>query len=351
MIKFKLNRVGNVPALRVIDQNDFSLMTPNIMASYYDTKLSIAAIIHVFYPELMSEIADCLNNFEVVPDIFISTDSQEKAEVIKEFCLGYKNWNVVIEIVNNRGRDVAPMIVDFKDVFDKYEYCIHLHTKKTKHNSAVANWRKYLFYTLCGTKEIVASNIGLLMQNQIGFVYAQNINVYRHNLSWGKRFDNVKQLLAKSNISLYPDNLLEFPTSTMFYAKTNALKKLLEQNLLLEDFEIENKQLTATLAHDIETSLLYFVESNGYKWIKVSNNHGNIIQLRNKSELSKFLQLVPQLLYRHTDEYNKLLEVNSKITILVYIKNKLFNLWQKITFKTWHAQKPYKWQIKNIEDI
>lgn len=350
-MQYKLNFTSNPFALRVVDQFDFALKIPNILAANHQHPKSIAAVIHVYYPELMPEIAGCLNNFENCPDLFISTDTPEKAKQIRDFCAGYPDWKIDLRVVENRGRDVAPMFVEFKDIFYRYEYCLHLHTKKTQHNSAVANWRKYLFHTLCGSKEIVASNLGLLLDSKVGFIYAQNIGVYRHNLSWGTRYFNVKQLLARSGIEIFKDTLLEFPSSTMFFARTMALRKLIEQGLQLTDFDIENKQITATLAHDIETSLLYFVENSGYKSVKISYNHGNMVQLNQLDDLYKYLELIPKLLVRRSDVYALLtgqLKVNGYGEIC---RQKVFNAWQKIAFRFWSTRSPHRFQIRNIEDI
>lgn len=349
-MKFKLNNNSFPAALRVSDSDDISIKTPSMLMNTCIPPKSIAAIIHVFYPELMREVAACINNFEEHPDLFISTDSEEKSEQIKQFCLQYPSWKFEIRVVENRGRDIAPMIVAFREVFYQYEYCLHLHTKKTLHKSAVAKWREYLYYNLCGTKEIVTSNLALLQNDKIGFIFPQNINVFRHNLSWGNRFENVKTLLSRSNIIISSDTLLEFPTSSMFIAKTASLKKLLEQDLQLSDFDIENHQITATLAHDIETSLLYFVEASGYRWVKVSHNHGNMIIVNNTHEVDIYLNnIVPQLLTRRAVEYKQLSLKTNGFCWLNSVKQKIFNVWQKILFKCWHPKLLFGYSIKNMD--
>lgn len=351
-MQFKLNQSSIPAALRVAENSDFALKTPNVLASNIDLRLSIAAIIHVFYPELMPEIAECINNFAYCPELFISTDSIGKAEQIKLFCSKYPDWVVDIRVVENRGRDIAPMIINFQEVFANYEYVLHLHTKKTIHNSAVANWRKYLFYTLCGTKDIVATNLALLSHEKVGFLFAQNINVYRHNLSWGTRFNNVKRLLARSNIHIFNDTLLEFPTSTMFFAKTSALKKLIQQNIQITDFEPENSQITGTLAHDIETSLLYFVEASGYRWIKVSSNHGNILKVNQLNQLDIYLErFVPRLLVRRFEEYKLCTSGVKNHGIVDYFVRKVFNAWQKLLFRCWRINMPINFRVKNIDEL
>ena len=156
--------------------------------------------------------------------------------------------------------------------------------------------------------------------------------------------------MANSAINIFNDTLLEFPTSTMFFARTEALRKLIDQNLQINDFDAENHQITATLAHDIETSLLYFVEASGYRWVKVSYNHGNIINIRNLQELDAYLDNVaPCLLVRRAVELEQLTKITS--SEVGFIRKKVFNAWQKLLFRYWMPKPPLWFQIKNMSDL
>jgi hypothetical protein len=79
-----------------------------------------------------------------------------------------------------------------------------------------------------------------------------------------------KSLLARAGIGLSKEHLLEFPSGSMFWGRSDALRKLLGLGLQFEDFEEEAGKVDGTLAHAIERSYLFFCEAAGYKWAKVS---------------------------------------------------------------------------------
>lgn len=339
--KFKLNYFNGVyPALRLKDEFDYSLKTPGFTPQDYLWTKPIAGIIHIYYVDLLPEICSYLGNFPVTPDLYISTDSQEKFEGIANFLSHNYAGKFVIKIVPNRGRDIAPMLVDFKNVFYEYEYCFHIHTKKTLHYSSVANWRKYLLSTLMGSNEIVESNLFLLSIPDVGFIFPQNINVYRHGLSWGCGFNDVQDLLLKAHILLKRSSLLEFPSGSMFFARTDSIRKLCACNFNYESFDIENNQVTGTLAHDIETSLLYFVEYSGYKWLKVSINHGNVLSYVSLKELNEAIKKSQiKLLDDYSFIFNELLNKKKSNNFVKVLLRKIFNAYQKVAFKMWSPRK------------
>jgi lipopolysaccharide biosynthesis protein len=57
---------------------------------------------------------------------------------------------------------------------------------------------------------------------------------------------------------------IEFPSGSMFWAKTAALKPLLEHPFALNDFETETGQTDHTIMHAIERSLAHISLSKGY---------------------------------------------------------------------------------------
>ena len=71
------------------------------------------------------------------------------------------------------------------------------------------------------------------------------------------------------NLSL--NSKLDFPSGSMFWGRSAALKPLLSMNLTLDDFPPENKQIDGTLAHIIERMYFFICEAAGYRWIKISN--------------------------------------------------------------------------------
>jgi O-antigen biosynthesis protein len=268
-----VNEINAVLARRVAEADDWALAVPftgNLEGSAAKIN-KVAVVAHIFYDELAPDILKLIGNIACRADVFISTTSEEKRKAIEEVFRQYSNGTVEIRIFENRGRDIAPKLVGFADVYDRYEYFLHLHSKRTLHaGDKYAHWRDYLYNHLLGSKEIVASNLALLAQPEVGLVYAQHLPAVRPSLNWGWDFERASGLLKTAGVTLSQDMLLEFPSGSMFWGKSAAIRPLLNLNLKFADFEEEAGQYDGTLGHAIERSFLYFVESTSLKWAKVS---------------------------------------------------------------------------------
>ncbi len=218
----------------------------------------------------MGEIFSRLEECPCPIDVFVSTDTPAKKAEILEAGKGFERGRVEVRIAPNRGRDIGPMLTVFHDVFEAYPAFLHVHTKKSLHaGDGLAQWRDYLYTSLIGSRAIIETNLTLLEKYKKGFVFPQHYCVLWHILNWGFDFERASWLLRRVGVTLSKDMLLEFPSGSMFWAQTAALKGLLSLNLGIEDFDEEAGQVDGTLAHAIERSLLYFGEGAGFGWVKV----------------------------------------------------------------------------------
>lgn len=314
-----------IKTLRLKDDSDYSLGVP-FQFKFEITEKKIAAIIHIFYPELSEEIVSYLNNIPYKTDVFISTDTVEKKEKILNSFSKYTLGNVIVKVFENRGRDIAPMIVGFKRVFEEYDYFIHLHSKKSPHlENGLSNWRFYLFETLLGSSEIVKSNLYLMENENIGIVFPQHHADLRKYINWGYDYSSTREILKKSGISINSESLLEFPSGSMFWGKTEAMKSLVNLNLEFSDFPEETGQVDGTLAHAIERSLLYYCEASHNRWVKVtkSNFYSStqmIINTSMKNKLNSDIEKIYRPLFNNyiKSDSKSLLKVPENITYNTY---------------------------------
>lgn len=91
---------------------------------------TIAIHVHCHYIDVFETILSCLSKIPKDPDFYISCTSEKiKNEVNK--LLENVNINVKrIFVSENRGRDIAPMLVELSDTLLDYELVLHFHTKK-----------------------------------------------------------------------------------------------------------------------------------------------------------------------------------------------------------------------------
>ncbi len=300
-----------IETLRLRDADDFALELP-LTGNLHVKMQRIAAIIHIYYPELSGEILGYLYQIPLSADLYISTDTEAKQSQILAQFSDYDNGSVVVKVFPNRGRDIAPMLVGFKDVFHRYDYFVHLHSKKSPHSDGgLVHWRAYLFESLLGSKDIVRSYLYLLEHHNIGIAFPQHFAPLRININWGYDFTLVKQLLGRMGVTLHSRQLLEFPSGSMFWGRTDAVKPLLDLELSFSDFPEEAGQIDGTLAHALERSFLYVCEALHFKWAKVARHDyyplKKTILSTSVEQIETRLQQVYRPLYnRYTHEDSRL---------------------------------------------
>jgi lipopolysaccharide biosynthesis protein len=227
-------------------------------------KIAIQA--HIYYSDLAPELAKVLVHFPVPFDLLISTpDSQNEGFLHSQF-QGISNLeNLKILITPNRGRDLGPLLYGFGKQLLNYDYFAHIHTKKSSATNDIGNaWRQYLVQGLLdSSQDRTLKILGLL--EEYGLVYPQKFPpIDVQNCQWGENLKAASALCQAMQIPAPSPGYIEFPTGSMFWAKTAALKPLLEHPFAIDDFEVEAGQTDHTIMHAIERSLTHIALSQGY---------------------------------------------------------------------------------------
>ena len=248
--------LGPVLALKDIEDNTVALPQ------------DVAVHIHIYYADLAPEIRAYLINIPVNFHCYVTTDSQQKTVPIEAAFSGIKNIRALdIRVVENRGRDLAPMIVALGAELAQHEVVLHIHTKRSPHNLELRGWRRYLMLALLGDTRRVTAILHQFAQNeQLGILFPQ---VYRPVIPFmriGGNAHYMASLLGRSgNDSAEIDHInpADFPAGAMFWFRGKAIEPLVRMQLTLQDFDEEAGQCDATLAHAIERLFPYFAGKNG----------------------------------------------------------------------------------------
>jgi hypothetical protein len=260
---------GVVPARRPANDVDCALETPFAYAPSPKTE-RVAAIIHAFYPDAMEGVLQRLAHLPCAVDLFLSTDTQDKRDALARACAGWTKGTTNLRVLPNRGRDIAAKFIGFRDVYDAYDVFLHLHTKKSPHGGTpLARWRDYLLDNLIGAPDIAASNLSLFDDPKIGVVFPQHLFELRGILNWGYDYPQARALMARMGQSIDKNLTLDFPSGSMFFARSAAIRPLLDLHLTYDDFQAEAGQVDGTLAHAIERIILMTAETAGFEWLKV----------------------------------------------------------------------------------
>ncbi|MBR6712652.1 MAG: hypothetical protein IKI76_06645 [Selenomonadaceae bacterium] len=273
---FFMQVTGFEDSVRLKRGKDFALKVPlNFTAP--PVKLKVAAVVHIFYPELAEELKQLLLNIPCAVDVFISTTSPDKQAAIEKVFGDFDKGRVLVRVFPNRGRDIAAAFVGFKDIYGSYDACVHIHSKKSLHAEKIlSGWRNHLYRNLLGSSAIVEGILNILAHDEVGLVFPQHFNPTRTLIHWGKNFHGTKDFLHRLGIEIDHRNLIEFPAGSMFWFKPKALTPLLDCGLTFDDFPEESGQVDGTLAHVIERAFLFVVEAAGFGWVKVDTGAGFI---------------------------------------------------------------------------
>jgi len=226
---------------------------------------------HLFYEELAPEFQRYFQNISFPFDTFITTDKTSKRAKIESFFAGWQYGAVDVRIAENRGRDIAPKLVALKDVYETYDYVLHVHSKRSVHSSPLANWRHFLLENLVGSPDVVNSVFDAFWRkSDLGMVASQHFEPIREEIIWRGNFKIADVLAKRMGVSLSSDAALDFPAGSMFWARTSALKPLLELKLRFDEFAQETGQRDGTLAHAIERLYFFACERAGFNWIKIA---------------------------------------------------------------------------------
>lgn len=226
-------------SVRLRREKDFALKVP-LNFSAPPVKLRVAAIVHIFYPELAAELKRLLLNIPCAVDVFISTTDEQKRSVIEKVFGDFDKGSVTIKIFENRGRDIASAFVGFREIYGGYDACVHIHSKKSPHaKSRLAGWREHLYKNLLGSPQIVSGILEILADKEVGLVFPQYFSPIRVSVNWGENYLITKNFLHRLGIEMDNRHLIEFPAGSMFWFKPKALAPLLDCGLTFDDFPEE----------------------------------------------------------------------------------------------------------------
>lgn len=234
-----------------------------------DISSSIAVHVHVHYPDVIAELAGYLKHMPFAFDLFVSVSTDEARDSCCRAFSGLPRvGRVTVDVVENRGRDIAPLICHFGAGLATYDYICHVHTKKSVYAQGRMNgWREYLFRQLLGTEDQIRRIFSVFEKDRgAGIIYPQN---YAHLPYWGNTWLSNRALgfrmCRQMGITDMPDGYFDYPAGSMFWARGTAIQHLFSAGIRPTDFPEETGQTDGSLAHCIERLLALVVKHAGYK--------------------------------------------------------------------------------------
>jgi len=248
-----------------IEVTDSTLITLEGVLPAEQVEGTIAIHLHMYYDDLAPEFAGYLSNMPFAYDLYVSVKDASGEAACRAAFDKLENCKAqTFQVVNNRGRDIAPMFCTFGEALRRYDYLAHLHSKKSLYNAgATEGWRQYLAGNLLGSTTTIR-RIFTLLAGDKGIVYPQNFksvpcqaNTWLANKGMGTAW------CARLGISPVPQGYFDFPAGSMFWARGDALRPLFNANITIEDFIEEAGQTDGTFAHCLERLLVLSARKQG----------------------------------------------------------------------------------------
>jgi predicted HAD superfamily hydrolase len=251
-----------------------------------------AVHVHVFYPEIFDEIITYLSNIPMDYTLFVSVVREEDRTVILQKTRTMPHVkHGDIRVVNNRGRNIAPLLVEFGSELKNFDFICHIHTKKSLFTGTEnADWRRYLFERLLGSPDMVKAIITAFETDpSIGIIYPEIYPSLPYwACTWLSNMSIAPQILTRLGIRFDPYEYFDYPVGSMFWIRKESLEPLLDLNLTLNDFPHEHGQTDGTLQHVLERCFVLAGQSRGFRHLVIRDPSGPLFSYRSTRNLDQY---------------------------------------------------------------
>ncbi|MGY9045553.1 hypothetical protein P775_06715 [Puniceibacterium antarcticum] len=235
----------------------------------------LAVHLHLFHLDMLFQYQIWLASIEAPFDLYVSVaeaDAAGPCEAALRSLPGLLRLHV--ELMPNRGRDIAPMVVGFGPRLAGYDLVVHFHSKKSAHTAAKRDWGLHLGHHLFHSKAHFTQILNLFADTPgLGLAFPVYHPSVSEQIKWGGNFARVAEemlrLLGAESSPLTEADLLPFPAGSFFVARTEAIRPLLAGGFTLSEFEAEEGQVDGTLAHAIERMLPLATARRGFTFRQI----------------------------------------------------------------------------------
>lgn len=270
-----LLRLENMADLKKNLQLNYFL--PTDQSNYSDEALAgkkLALVMHMYFPDLIDECFEYASNMPAHTDVYITTDKEEKKAKILERFKDLPCNKLEITIVGNKGRDVAPFLVEMQDKYMNYDYICKLHDKKVgqlKPGTVGAAFAYRCNKNMLASKEYVKNVVKTFEENKhLGMLMPPPPNHAQYyialGLEWGMNFDVTKALADELGLHVGLNKKKEpiSPLGGVFWFRPQALKVLFDRGWSYDEFAPEPIGEDGQLVHGIERIYGFCVQNEGY---------------------------------------------------------------------------------------
>ncbi|MBN2344405.1 MAG: hypothetical protein JXX29_22435 [Deltaproteobacteria bacterium] len=233
----------------------------------------IAVLIHGFYDDLIEELLEYTQNIKGTYDVLLSVTSDEGTRIAKTWAeKNHHKGELLIKNAPNKGRDMAPTLITFREEILSYDYVCKIHTKKSLYTGKEqSHWRNELISPLLGSEKTVNNILTLFEESKnLGVVYPECKTFPYWAYTWLSNHGSASRLMKKLGINIPIHGYIDYPLGSMFWFHPAALHQLFEGRIKLSDFPDEPIPNDGTMAHALERIFALLAKHNNYTYSEVN---------------------------------------------------------------------------------
>lgn len=230
------------------------------------TELKMGVHVHVYNEALIYETIHYLSNLPANSGVYITTPKKHVVHTFKTLLRAMlPDLKTEVILTQNRGRDVAPLLVGVGDFQNHYDVFCHLHCKQSKWtNDNGESWRKYLFDNLLGKEAIDYVGKAFIENKKLGILSPLPFQAILDIFGlfgvdvFGENRDAIYSLMNRSYCGINQELFradLAFSVGTMFWYRPCVFSHILSSGLKYSDFPAEPIGIDGTIAHAFERIL------------------------------------------------------------------------------------------------
>jgi|GEM_PF-432883 len=256
--------------------------------------VKILVQVHVYYVDLFEEICSYLKNIPVKFTLAVSVTKEEDKEfVIRQIKRLPLVQSAEVKVVKNRGRDIAPLLVDFGPLIREHDFICHIHTKKSLFTGRdQVEWREYLFSMLLGSSDRVQAIFSAFKKDpSVGLIYPEIYPYLPYSAcTWLSNKGIAPSVLSRLGVRFDADEYIDFPAGSMFWARREALEPLLNLGFSSSDFPDECGQNDGALQHTIERCFVLAAQSRGLKYLVLQDLNSHAFSYQSGKNLNQYFE-------------------------------------------------------------
>lgn len=246
---------------------------PDTVVGYDSSSpLRTLVIAHIFYTEMTDEILARADHLPGHYDLIVTTSDQERARQVEEVIArrSARGATAVRVVPSNDGRDQSAFLIGCREelLSDDYDLVVKIHSKKTPQDGYnVGNhFRKQQFDNLLRTDGYAANVVALFQREPgLGLAFPPMIHLGYPTMghAWWANKPAFVARCAELGIRVPVDDTSPLaPYGSMYFARPEALRALVEHEWRYEDFSGEYDD--GGLAHVLERMPAYAAGERGF---------------------------------------------------------------------------------------